>query len=223
MIGGSGTSRRQKAGPGSRPVFCLAHAGPSMNPTLRELDLLEVVPYDGRPVKPGDVVAAVPPGRETHIVHRVIRVRAEGMCTRGDNNPVEDSWRLQPSHIAGRVVAAWRGQRRWKVSGGVQGRLVARLAGARLKLDAISSRCLRPIYNAVAERGLLLKLVPSSFAPRVMRYRPNGHVRLRLQLHGRLIGEYDPRAGGWRIRRPFRLLIDKDTLPYEHDVASNRP
>ncbi|MBN1978387.1 MAG: hypothetical protein JW918_13400, partial [Anaerolineae bacterium] len=119
------------------PLF-FAHRGSSMNPTLHESDLLEIVPCGGdfpsprvgeggrggiRSARVGDVIALAPPEADHLVVHRVVRVTPEGVCTRGDNNAGEDGWRLGPERVIGRVVAAWRGRRRRRIFGGWAGRL----------------------------------------------------------------------------------------------------
>ena len=37
------------------PVFFAAYVGPSMNPTLREPEVMEILPYDSRPLRVDDV------------------------------------------------------------------------------------------------------------------------------------------------------------------------
>ena len=37
-------------------MFFAAYVGPSMNPTLRETEIMEIQPYDSRPLHIGDVV-----------------------------------------------------------------------------------------------------------------------------------------------------------------------
>jgi len=38
-----------------------AHTGASMNPTMDRADLLEVMPYNGSPIRLGDVILFLPP------------------------------------------------------------------------------------------------------------------------------------------------------------------
>ena len=80
-------------GPGA--VFFAAYVGPSMNPTLREPEIMEIVPCGSRPLRVGDVVFFLPPGSDRPVVHRVVRVTPAGISTRGDNNSRED--RLSPA------------------------------------------------------------------------------------------------------------------------------
>ena len=45
-------------------TFFAAYVGPSMNPTLREPEMMEVLPYDSRPLRVGDVAFFLPPEAE---------------------------------------------------------------------------------------------------------------------------------------------------------------
>ena len=138
------------------PLF-YAHRGSSMNPTLHESDLLEIVPYGGRASQVGDVIAVAPPGGDHLIVHRVVRVMPEGVCTRGDSNTGEDGWCLEPGYVIGRVVAAWRGRHRRHISGGRAGRLWGDALRGRRILSRVASALLHPVYVVVF--GLLGQVV----------------------------------------------------------------
>ncbi len=51
-------------------VACL-YAGISMEPTLHAADVLEIIPYDNRPIRAGDVIFFLPSESEQRIDHRV--------------------------------------------------------------------------------------------------------------------------------------------------------
>ncbi len=127
-------------------VSFVAYIGSSMNPTLREPAIMEIVPYNGRPVRVGNVVHCLPPGTEEAIVHRVVRVTPAGMVTRGDDNPRDDGMPLQPQHIYGRVVAAHCGRKRRRIAGGAMGRMLASFfvggAPSTLACRGSSTRCI---------------------------------------------------------------------------------
>jgi len=191
----------------------IVYTGNSMNPTLVEPDVLDVQPYADQPVRPGDVVYFWPPVGDQHVVHRVVRVTPAGIRTRGDHNPQDDPYWLQPSDIIGRVVAAQRGQRRRRVAGGWQGRLVA----ARARLWRIAYRSsgwlLHRAYFALADSGWLRRCLPSRLRPRLLRFQVRQQLFLKLMLGGRQIGQCDSLRRRWRIRRPFRLWVDEAALP----------
>lgn len=192
----------------------LLYSGTSMNPTLREPDLLEVRPYLGRPVRTGDVILFHAPGRLTPIVHRVERVTPGGIRTRGDNCPRQDDWLLAPDQIIGQVTAAQRGGSRRKVSNGYPGWLWAQ--GIRLggPIFGAVNRILHIPYHALSEAGGIPRALPPGWRPRKVLFQ-SGERRVWRMMWGRLVvGQYEEGRGPWRIRRPFRLLID----PRELDI-----
>jgi signal peptidase I len=201
--------------------------GTSMSPTLDEPDLLEVEPLGTAPVRPGDVVCFKSPRTGKTIVHRVVSVgprsqvsgRATdggptgGIRTRGDNNPADDDEVLQAGDIIGRVRTAQRGARRWRVHGGWLG--LAVLPWARLGRGIRSSTWLIPhkLYHLLASLGPFDRTLPACLRPRLVRFDTRHRSFVKLLMGRQTIGHYDLRRKEWRIRRPFRLLVDEQTLP----------
>jgi signal peptidase I len=201
--------------------------GTSMSPTLDEPDLLEVESYGNARVRPGDVVCFKSPGTGKSVVHRVVSVgprspvsgRATdggpnvGIRTRGDNNPADDDEVLQAGDIIGRVSTAQRGARRRKVHGGWFG--LALLPWARLGGRIRSSTGLLPhtLYHFLAGLGPFDRMLPASLRPRLVRFSTRYRAFPKLLMGRRTIGHYDFRRKEWRIRRPFRLIVDEQTLP----------
>ena len=198
-------------------TFFAAYVGPSMNPTLREPEIMEVMPYGGRPLRVGDVALFLPEEPDQPVVHRIVRVTPAGISTLGDNNTREDPFLLQPESIQGRVVAAWRGQKRRKIAGGFRGRLTSRWLRWRRVLDRSVSPLLRPLYQAVFHGGWLARVLPAPIRPRVVVFRVRGRDQLQLQLGQRIIGRYDDRRRQWQVRRPFQLFLDGRGLQGEQD------
>ena len=197
-------------------MFYAAYAGPSMNPTLREPEVIEVMPYAGRPFRVGDVALFLAPGTDRPVVHRIARVTPAGISTFGDNNTQADALLLQPKSIQGRVVAAWRGQKRRKIAGGLHGRLTRRWAGARRVLDRAVSPLLHPFYQALSHWGGIARALPTPLRPRVVVFHAGGRDRLRLLLGRRVIGRHDGQ-GQWQIDRPFELLVERRSLAGPQD------
>jgi hypothetical protein len=198
----------------------VSYSGPSMNPILREPDLLEVAPYEGRPVRRGDVVYFRPPARERGesgrlpVVHRVIQVDAQGgVRTRGDANRSADPYCLRPDAIIGRVVAAQRGGRRRRIAGGRRGLWVGRAGRLWRAVDRAGSRLLNGAYRALAASGLFRRLLPARLRPRVYVFYAPLRPVYKLMMGRTAIGRYDRREELWRIRRPFRLFLGREALP----------
>ncbi len=198
-------------------MFFAAYVGPSMNPTLREPEIMEIMPYDSRPLRVGDVVFFLPPEADQPVVHRVVRVTPAGISTLGDNNTQEDAFLLQPKNIKGRVVAAWRGQKRRKIAGGLQGRLTSHWFRWRRALDRGVSPLLHPLYQALSHRRLIAWFLPAPFRPRVVVFHAKGRDQFQLLLGQRVIGRYDDQRHQWQIQRPFHLFVDGRALPGQQD------
>jgi hypothetical protein len=197
-------------------MFFASYVGPSMNPTLREPEIMEIVPYGSTPLRVGDVVFFLPAEAEHLVVHRIIRVTPAGISTLGDNNTQEDILLLQPKSIRGQVVAAWRGQKRRKIAGGYQGRLTSRWLHWRRILDHGLSHLLHPLYQVLSHRGLIAWVLPASFRPRVVVFHAQDRDQFQLLLGQRIIGRYDEQRQLWQIQRPFRLFVDERALPRQH-------
>jgi SynChlorMet cassette protein ScmC len=198
-------------------MFFAAYVGPSMNPTLREPEIMEIMPYDNRPLCVGDVALFLPPGTDQSVVHRIVRMTSAGISTLGDNNSQEDTFILQPESIKGQVVAAWRGQKRRKIAGGLPGRLTSRWLRWRRVLDCGVSPVLHPLYQALSHWGLIARVLPTPFRPRVVVFHARGRDQFQLLLGQRSIGRYDDLRHQWQIQRPFHLFVDGRALPSKQD------
>lgn len=196
-------------------IFFAAYFGPSMNPTLREPEIIEVIPLVNNALRVGDVVYFRDTCTGQHVVHRVTRVMPAGISTRGDNNSSEDCFLLKPENIQGRVVAAWQGQKRRKIAGGLPGYWKMYWLRWRRLIDRHGSPLLHPVYRALSRRGGVSRILPSSFLPRILVFRIRGEERKLILLGGRVIGRYDKRTEQWWIKRPFRLLVDEKMLSFE--------
>jgi hypothetical protein len=190
-------------------TFFAAYGGSSMNPTLQEPEILEVVPYGKSPVQVGDIVFFHSPETHQPIVHRIVRLTPAGIFTQGDHNPQEDAFLLQARDIRGRVTAAWRGSKRRAIAGGWPGRLIRCWLPWRGRLDRGGSYLLHPIYQALVHRGFLASFVPFGLRPRVVAFQIHGQSRSCLLLGRRIVGRYDDRRQKWHIHRPFRLMVDE--------------
>jgi len=201
----------------------IVYKGSSMNPTLAEPDMLQVLPYEGRGPRVGDVLYYQPPGRHPRTVHRVVAVTPEGLRTRGDNNNANDPYRLQLSDIFGQVVAAHRGSHWRRIPGGPRGRWARHQARLRQRANRLSARWLHGAYYALADSGLFRGLLPARLQPRVVAFQARSKVYLKLMLGRRLIGQYDQRNERWLIRRPCRLFVDEAALPHPPRTAGGTP
>jgi hypothetical protein len=184
-----------------------------MNPLFVDGDGLRIVPYNGRPIRPGDVIVFIQPGGETKIVHRVVSVDSLGSRTRGDNANTVDPWILTPDNIQGRVTYIQRKNRRRSIAGGLRGRLVACSLRCTRLFDAVVSFLLRPAYRSLSRSVSLRKTLHGLVKPRVLFFRRVEGMELHLVVGHWLIGRRMPGKDHWEIWRPFRLFVDEALLP----------
>lgn len=202
----------RSSGMESAPVF-FRHAGYSMDPTLCQLDLVEIEPYGNRPVRAGDVIIFLPPGLEEPVVHRIIRNTPGGICTRGDNNQYNDPWNIEKKDILGQVTTAWRGQKRRNIAGGGRGRLTGLLIRIKRVLDKTVSGLLGPAYRSLACSGVLRCGLFAFLKPRILVFQSGSCTNYQLLVGKRVVGRYNPSGNRWDIKRPFKLFVDESSLP----------
>ncbi len=203
-------------------MFIAAYSGPSMNPTLREPEMMEILPYGSLPPRVGDVIFFLPPTDPQPVVHRIIRVTPDGFSTRGDNNTREDPYLVHSGSIKGRVIAAWRGKKRRLIPGGLSGRLGSRWVRWRHGIDLGVSPLLHPLYQTLFHWGFIARLVPTPFRPRVVVFQSQGQDQFQLLWGKRLIGRYDDQRQQWQIQRPFHLLVEGRALSGRQDNARSQ-
>jgi SynChlorMet cassette protein ScmC len=186
--------------------------GTSMIPTLCEPDLLEIRPYGSARVRPGDVVCFKSPTTGKMVVHRVVAAGPGGIRTRGDNNPADDDWALQPGDINGRVSAAQRGARRRAVHGGWRGPFVLRFARLGRRIRSSTGILPHALYQSLSGLGVFGRVLPASLRPRPVCFDTRYRAFLKLLMGTQTVGHYDFRRKKWHIRRPFRLFVDERAI-----------
>jgi len=186
-----------------------------MNPTLREPELLEIVPYGSRRIEVGDVIFFKNQELNQRIVHRVVRLSPQGIATRGDNNSQEDHYRIKKDDVLGQIVAAWRGSKRRTIPGGKRGIWISRGVRWECQLDRTGSHLLHPFCRAIPGKGVLFRILPKFLRPKIVAFKFDGHNQPGLFLGKRLIGRYNRQSQEWQIHRPFQRMVDVSALPTE--------
>jgi hypothetical protein len=210
------------------PPISANYVGKSMNPTLSEPALLEILPYDQRAVRVGDIVLIAAHAGKDQIVHRVVFIDAEGILTQGDNCPQRDEDVRQPENILGRVISATRGKRRRSIYGGTRGRLIRYLAQIIRRVLNRSAPLLQKTYKTL--EGSCYPLLPTRLRPRVVSFATAESPFYKLVIGKRVVGQCEPSGVCWHIRRPFRLFVDEARLPEllavsqaEHSTSNPKP
>lgn len=128
--------------------------GRSMHGTFREGELLLVDAAPLRAIRPGDVIAfsRVNAAGETVVVaHRVRGRRGDGLLTQGDALATLDTEPVRAEALIGRVRFGQRGDRLYRVRGGMPGRLWP----ACLRLARRARAALRAPYGWLRASGVL--------------------------------------------------------------------
>ena len=69
----------------------------SMRPGVQPGDLAIVRPVPTDRLRVGEVIAYLPPGQSTPVIHRIISITPAGIVTKGDANSAADPWgRVKP-------------------------------------------------------------------------------------------------------------------------------
>jgi signal peptidase len=180
-----------------------------MNPTLCELDVLEIEPYGNQTVRVGDVILFIPPEGNSPAVHRVVRISPEGVRTRGDNNSRMDPWIIHREDIFGRVARAARGKKQRSVYGGTAGQLWSR----GIRAFKVVEKSLSFSYHRLEQAGFFRCFWPLQKRMRIIALTSATGKEFKLLLGRWVVGWYKPEMISWHIRRPFRLFVDERSLP----------
>ena len=183
-----------------------------MQPTMKAGDILEVIPYQDRKIRVGDVVVFGAIGRDHKVVHRVIDVGAKGATTQGDNNIFPDTHVVPEDVIIGRVASLQRGNRKIRVHGERSGWLYASKlrAGNRIKRNA--SKIFRPVYHRVARSWLIRTTLSRWVKPRTISFKRDEGTETQLVWGHWVIGRRRAGQSKWMIRRPFLFIVDESHL-----------
>ena len=189
------------------------YMGPSMNPTLKSGDGINVIPYGKKKIRIGDVIVFPSPKGYHNVIHRVVSVDSQGIKTRGDNNSNIDPWTLSHNGIIGHVFRAQRGNRRISVHGGLKGLLYSLGIRATHVIESNISSLLHPAYCWLSRTGVLRPWLSARMQTRVLYFNRSNGTELQLLMGRRVIGRLLPDSSQWVIRRPFRLFVDEAALP----------
>ena len=193
----------------------IVYTGPSMNPTLQNLDKLSYARYGDSEVKRGDVVVFDDPDRKVKVIHRVIARTSQGLMTMGDNNSQVDSRILSQSQILGRVICGKRKDKKIDVFGGLLGTIqAAKVRSFRRLRQALCLILKRPYHSLSGRMRLPVKTRMLTFQ------RPEGK-EMQIIMGGVMVGRLRP-GEQWQIRPPFRLLLDESSLPKDAESAKWR-
>lgn len=93
--------------------FRLRAKGFSMHPFIQDGDLVTLARCNMKKIRCGDVIALPHPNYGNLIIHRVIKLEANRVKTKGDFNPASDGW-INRDQILAQVVRVQRTHREVK-------------------------------------------------------------------------------------------------------------
>lgn len=178
-----------------------------MNPTLFEPMILETT----RPDRycPGDVVVFNDRNKNKTTVHRIVKFTPTGFITRGDNN-LSDDQPINQQDILGKVVAAYRGEKRFRVRDGKYGYRIHCYLQIRKRVLPGLIKMFSFWYHLLSGSGIFINFLPKKFKLRIIEYH---NRQAHLYIGNILVGRYDVRRHHWIIFRPWRIFVDEKTLP----------
>ena len=186
--------------------------GPSMNPTLKGGDGLDLYTYrDRAEMRVGDIIVYPHPFRTVDVVHRIIKIRPDGVITRGDNNNKIDPYTVGFDDIIGKVIAAKRKNRRIPVKGGMAGFCIHKLMLFRKYFMIYGFGPLRFVSNIIAG-SRIFNIFHSAFDLRIIHINGGQQKQLILVSGTRAIGKQQTESGEWQIRFPYKYFINKRRL-----------
>lgn len=186
--------------------------GPSMYPTLKPGDGIELCPYKtSAQIRVGDVIVCPHPKGTVDVVHRIIAIRHESVITRGDNNNKVDPYRVQFDDIKGKVVAAKRRSRRISIKGGNAGFFIHKLMLFRKHTWLYALGPFRFFSNRIAAFGVF-NMFHSLLDLKIVRIERNQEHQRILVSGNRAIGRQLADTGEWQIRFPYKLFVNKRRL-----------
>ncbi|MFA4858097.1 MAG: hypothetical protein WC636_02310, partial [Candidatus Margulisiibacteriota bacterium] len=104
-----------------------------------------------------------------------------------------------------------RGKKRLRIFGGTSGKTFECYVRSRHFMLRVAAKFLRPFYRFFSRTKILAKTWPAAFSPKLVTYHHHGIKEQQLLLGPLVIGRKF--AGKkWRIRAPFKLLVDEQKL-----------
>jgi signal peptidase I len=191
---------------------CVSHFGSSMNPTLRDFDIIYVLPVEGNEIRVGDVISFYAIDNSKLTTHRVVSVQSGCLTTRGDNNGRVDPDPIQFENVFGRVMFARRGERIIRINGGMARRLRNRLRNVYRMMRKAALKPLKSLSYRFLQSNKIRNLIARYIEIHVYSFKKARGVDLKLFIGRRLIGVFPAGAKSWRIDFPFRFILSEDEL-----------
>jgi hypothetical protein len=199
---------------GSEEPKIIIYTGPSMNPTLQNLDKLFYAPYKNSKIKRGDIVVFLDREKNIKVIHRVKIADSKGIVTMGDNNPKADSHIHRSDEILGRVIYGIRGNRKIRIYNALPGTMQAEYIRLMKKINNVLCNILKPPYYLFSGKFRL------PMRKKVMVLQRSNGKELYLAIGKVVIARQRP-GEKWQIRPPFKLFLDESSLQNYDEKSIN--
>jgi len=186
--------------------------GPSMTPTLRSGDafILEQCDYQTE-LRVGDVIVYQHPQKTMDIVHRIIKIKPDGVITRGDNNSKVDPYLVKFPDVKGVVKSLKRANRTIMVSGGTRGIIRHKLMLIR---RLIKPPILYPfsLISKLIEKSRIFNFIHPLLKTKIIMFKHNDDTEEIVQVGNKVVGKRLGKNKPWEIKFPYKWFINKKKL-----------
>lgn len=198
----------------------LIYLGTSMNPQLRDFDIVHYVAYNNRTPKIGDIVCIRRHSNpDIQVIHRIVAITQVGIVTQGDNCPQRDDWILQPSEILGYINEFQRGNRIITVPSGLRGYFVSLFLRLISKIGVCGKYVLKYPYRYLLYSEVFKKCISLFLVCRAIQYSGSAKSEIHLYLGPLYIGRLREGKDTWDIKPPYRIFVSSSII--KKSIAKN--
>lgn len=185
----------------------LLYLGPSMNPTLQNLDVVYLIPYQDHIPRKGDVIAIRGHDTASSIIHRIVAITPEGLITQGDNNQQRDEGITQPSEVLGYISCIQRGNRQIPIQSGYAGYLVFVWSRICSTTRSWGKYILNYPYQYLVASQIFMRIASPFLVCRAVQYEGSSRSEIQLFLGPLYIGRRRKGMESWEIKPPFGIFF----------------
>jgi len=194
-----------------------------MYPVFRDLDLLYILHKDTHKLRPGDIIAFLPPGGVDIIVHRIVKIHAGCFLTKGDNRKYIDSYKIASANILGIVDKFHRNDRIHTVNNGFLGIITIFRRRLGLFLNPILNTVLVAFLKLSCRWDLVRKILQAIYKYKIVTSETGAPPKIFLYIGSNKIGEFLWCENRWQIISPYDLFLDRLLLPSTQDLIKKLP
>ncbi|MCK4983481.1 MAG: signal peptidase I [Victivallaceae bacterium] len=183
-----------------------------MKPTLKSGDAFTLKHYDYKTeLRVGDIIVYPHPENPVDVVHRVIKIKPDGVITRGDNNSKVDPYLIKFADIRGVVTAVRRGSKTIHLSGGTRGIIRHKLMLTRRLFMPYLTYPFSVISSLLAA-SRIFNFVHPFLKIKIIMVERNEHTEEIIQVKNKVVGKRLSKNETWEIKFPYKLFINNEKL-----------